>query len=668
MTLRHQVAQQLVESERKSDHADPIRAAELLTEWVALNLVTHPDVLALPREQQPLVYRRPDFGDWIHIVRMMTKRRVPDEFKALAHQLLQLVRAGRAIEHSDGTVERLKLDQLRNALAHHALTAAQVQPLQEPLWNGLGEVAAAVDRVLEHADWDLGPLVEPAQDGLLVPSSFDDNRITYRPLLGVTTGHVRQLAEVPLNLARSRPGNVLDARSGRRGKWLDVLGVGVVNLVGQQELLGRVQQRLVAPGTTVTVLTGPGGIGKSAVARSVVEAVEDEFDHVALLDARNPADAVDTLARHFAEEVSDLQDWRDKAARLARRLDEDGTRWLIVLDNAMRYQQLNRDVSRIDDALHPLLVTLLRGGDGHVLVTSQATDWGRLHVEPVEALDREPAIDLLIAESGVTDRAGAARVVAKIGRVPLGLVIAGAYLRDSQRGFDDYLADVDAEAARLMAWDPGRDRGTLDDPNPVRSTPAIVYTLAVRRVCQLDPLAVEVLRLLSVFRPGIIPLGLFDEVIADHDLLHRPGRVRLDEALARLQRASLLTLQAQRLESIGPPAAGGEDQAPPVPAVRLATLHELISLTVRHLVNDRQVACGDAAGPAPELLARGRLLELAVNALDEAFPDDVHDPAERDRLRLLLPQARYVGAMALEHEGLVDAVTRDQVAGTEITM
>jgi len=190
-------------------------------------------------------------------------------------------------------------------------------------------------------------------------------------------------------------------------------------------------RKALAPTTSTAgaiVLTGPGGVGKTALAIRVAHDLTDDFPDGQLYvnlrgfadaDPRQPADVLLEFLRLLGVDRSAVPDGLDERVSLYRGLIADRT-MLVILDNACE-----------DSQVIPLLPN---GQHSRALITSRlrlGATFGATTVA-VDVLDEAGSIDLLARVAGperVRSQPDAARqLVASCGHLPLAIRVSGAKL------------------------------------------------------------------------------------------------------------------------------------------------------------------------------------------------------------------------------------------------
>jgi WD40 repeat protein len=322
--------------------------------------------------------------------------------------------------------------------------------------------------------------------------------------------------------------------------------------VGRDADLMRLRAKLSGPGSgpvgiRPAGLTGMGGIGKTQLVVEYVYLHRDDYpDGIFWIDAAGPL--VEGFARLASEHRlkwagNDLR--RDEQIRAAFEALNCRPRALLVLDNLTEPATI--------------AVQLLPGcapEDLHctLLFTTRRHDLGRFAGIEVTVLPEEPALRLLLRhptrqaalDPAHPDHEHARAIARMLGRLPLALELAGAYLgkfsgdvslEDYREGLksDGALATLDADAAELTEADLRR----VHDP-------AVAATIREQWESLQDESAQLLLRVASLFSESVaVPIarlgllaGLGDEA--------RPGRRSpLRRAAQRLDDACLV----ERLEA-----------------------------------------------------------------------------------------------------------------------
>jgi class 3 adenylate cyclase/tetratricopeptide (TPR) repeat protein len=355
--------------------------------------------------------------------------------------------------------------------------------------------------------------------------------------------------------------------------------------VGRVAELEALQRALVATGRGVVTqprqaISGLGGIGKTQLALAYAYAHLGDYDLVRWLRAEEPA----TLAADYAGLAPVLgldPSTPNQAALIAAvrgRLERAG-RWLLVFDNATEPASLEAYLPRV--------------GSGHILVTSRWREWeGMATALELEALPEPEAVALLLGEDAdvAAQRAAAAGLAEELGRLPLALAQARAFMRARQVDVTGYRAQLAATRPKVLAWRP----------------PHAAYPLAVAQTWQasLDhaardcPAACELMRLLAFFAPEAVPRGLFG---AQPEVLPEGLRDAFDRdtAIEALGRFSLARIEPDSL-----------------------TVHRLVQAVTRDGLD--------------EASARSHA-EMAVRLVDAALPRPLLEHAHRSAVARLLP-------------------------------
>ena len=188
-------------------------------------------------------------------------------------------------------------------------------------------------------------------------------------------------------------------------------------------------------GTTV-VLLGMGGSGKTQLALDCWQRVKTKsnFSAVIWIDASSPATVAQSysnIALKVTGGSESIIDAEESMKIVERALQEQGGRWLVVLDNfdnpkAFQSHNIQHYIPTVQN--------------GSTLFTSRHTDSERLgHVIRVSKMSEDESVNLLLHQStSDAERLQGLKIAAMLGYLPLALDQAGAYIRARNLPLQDF--------------------------------------------------------------------------------------------------------------------------------------------------------------------------------------------------------------------------------------
>jgi tetratricopeptide (TPR) repeat protein len=303
---------------------------------------------------------------------------------------------------------------------------------------------------------------------------------------------------------------------------------------------GRIMALTPAPGSDAVA---GGGIGKTQIAVEYAYRHAHDYEAVLWVDASSR----ESLLRDFAA-LADLLDLpernladQDSIVRAVKLWLEAHEHWLLIFDQA--------------DQPVRLLEFLTIKNSGCILLTSRAASLGtlldaeRLHVGPMDPeeaalflLRRARILPLngLLEDVHVVPRVGAREVAHDLDYLPLALDLAAAYIDTTGSTLEHY--EHLYLRKRSTFWR-RRAPSAPDLPEPI----IVTYALALERVRQSNPAAIELLRLCAFLCPTDIPEQLFTQETVDLGPgleVVRGNPAALHEALDTLQAYGLLRRDA----------------------------------------------------------------------------------------------------------------------------
>ena len=176
----------------------------------------------------------------------------------------------------------------------------------------------------------------------------------------------------------------------------------------------------------ILIITGMGGIGKSEIAKAYAIRHRKDYDFIWWIDAETK-EGVRAAYINFAQEyglakgTEDANDIIKEVKKWMRNHD----RWLFIFDNAEN-ETLIKEYSPDSNT-------------GNILVTSRYTLWKEYEHFEIEILEEKEACDFLTKYTKQSNDAGVKELVGELGRLPLALKHAGAYMKTSKTSYTKYL-------------------------------------------------------------------------------------------------------------------------------------------------------------------------------------------------------------------------------------
>jgi transcriptional regulator with XRE-family HTH domain len=257
---------------------------------------------------------------------------------------------------------------------------------------------------------------------------------------------------------------------------------------GRDALLAEVREQLLAGDTAVVqALHGMGGVGKTQLAAEYAHRFAGSYDLAWWINAEQGGligDQVAALGLALGCVQAGAGTGAVRAAVLAE-LRHRG-RWLLVFDNA-------EDPAEV--------APWLPGGSGHALITSRQRGWDEVAAPVgVDVLARAESVAILRARVTALPGAGADRLAAELGDLPLAIAQAAGFMADTGMRAGEFLALLRTRAGPLLA------QGA---PGSYPRSLAAATDLIADRLAAQDRAAAELASVCAFLAPEPIPQSLF---------------------------------------------------------------------------------------------------------------------------------------------------------------
>jgi hypothetical protein len=308
--------------------------------------------------------------------------------------------------------------------------------------------------------------------------------------------------------------------------------------IGRKKLLATLHEKLcevVQHGDNHRVaLHGLGGVGKTQTALAYVYAHRNTYKAIYWMKAANQAELFSSF-QDISKRTGCAPDV--EPAELAKRVllwlgRQDN--WLVIIDNL-------DDIKVIDGYLPPT------APDKHTIITTRNTKWKGIPAKELEVglLNLEEAKELLFVKSevrvGAREEIKAALIIEELGRLPLAIEQAAAYVKEVSTDFAIFLKEYQQYGRELHNWMP---EGIRPYPYSVATTWSVSFNMIKKHNLN----AANLIRVLAFLNPDGI---LIDFLQSGAQALEKNlqqvvlNRTQLAETLLELEKFSLIKWDRQ---------------------------------------------------------------------------------------------------------------------------
>lgn len=254
--------------------------------------------------------------------------------------------------------------------------------------------------------------------------------------------------------------------------------------IGRKAEMEQLSARVAA--SPLCVVTGLGGMGKTQLVLEFAHRIASTRRVSWRLRAQNE----ETLAEDYAAlayrlglpraELSDVP----TACAMAKEALERHDDWLLVFDNAETPASIAPFIPR---------------GGGNVLVTSRNPNWRGIGCDPLqlEPLSVGDATQFLVRCSGDSDPSAASELAEILGRLPLALAQAAAFVEATAESLAGYIGHFRLYSERL-----------LSKPDDFPDTVATTWSIALGNI-ERTPGASEMMHVAAYLAPDHVPISVF---------------------------------------------------------------------------------------------------------------------------------------------------------------
>lgn len=263
------------------------------------------------------------------------------------------------------------------------------------------------------------------------------------------------------------------------------------NFHGRDPELQDIRRMLLAGGAVF--ITGMVGIGKTQLAVRYLSMYKHQYKMICWVRAETYSSMMKDLHRFWQEIANDAdKETYDEFLILGhvRNWMEQNCNYLFIFDNV-----------KIESKISLLLPSMKQG---HVIVTSQneLIEHASTHL-PLKPLTKDESLKLLVRLTGREEDDYAVSIIEYFGRLPLSIVHVGAFIRQSNRTYE--------QVYHLLLYRPADVKKRIGTATSAESSFENLIDMILQELVSVHPESLDFLILLSFLSPDCISLEWFEK-------------------------------------------------------------------------------------------------------------------------------------------------------------
>lgn len=339
--------------------------------------------------------------------------------------------------------------------------------------------------------------------------------------------------------------------------------------------------------SSVVVLTGNGGLGKTQIALKYIDSYRNNYEHFAFINA----DSSTSIVKEYAKLLNINED--ENTVANMNNWAGHNKNWMFVYD-AVDTEELKKDLKKY----------IVNEANGKIIITSRLSNW-KDKID-VGIFTVNEAVDFFSKKTRIDDLENATKLCDMLGYYPLALEQAGTYIKYNDISYSSYIN---------LYKEPKYKSRLLDDEDKqleeYHSTIYKTWKISIDRI--KNDASKDALYILSYFAPDAIPQDIFEK---GQDILPYSikndidDKMKASKILRRLSDYSLIKITDQNI-----------------------SIHKLLQEVIRiYTRDDIEKWCG-----------------YAVNLLRNIFSFDQNNHETWGVSYILIPHAIYIADVAYEN-------------------